>query len=53
MKKQNILIICLVLLAIISFIIFILVSGSGNIVITSNGKDLKVDTGANASNYKR
>lgn len=30
MKKQNILIICLVLLAIISLIIFILVSGSGN-----------------------
>ena len=30
MKKQNILIICLILLAVISFIIFILVSGSGN-----------------------
>ena len=26
---------------------------SGNIVVTSNGKDLKIDTGANASNYKR
>ena len=30
MKKQNIFIIGLILLAVISFIIFILVSGSGN-----------------------
>ena len=41
MKKQNIFIIGLILLAVISFIIFILVSGSGN---KGNGNKGNVET---------
>ena len=41
MKKQNIFIISLILLAAISFIIFILVSGSGNKVSVEKAKDIK------------
>lgn len=41
MKKQNIFIIGLILLAAISFIIFILVSGSGNKVSVEKAKDIK------------
>lgn len=41
MKKQNIFIIGLILLAAISFIIFILVSGSGNKVSVDKAKDIK------------
>lgn len=41
MKKQNIFIICLILLAVISFIIFILISGSGNKVSVDKAKDIK------------
>ena len=41
MKKQNIFIICLILLAVISFIIFILISGSGNKVSVEKAKDIK------------
>ena len=41
MKKQNIFIIGLILLAVISFIIFILVSGSGNKVSVDKAKDIK------------
>ena len=40
MKKQNILIICLILLAVISFIIFILVSGGGNKGSLKTSKDI-------------
>ena len=40
MKKQNILIIGLILLAVISFIIFILVSGSGNKGSLDTSKDI-------------
>ena len=39
-KKQNILIICLILLAVISFIIFILVSGGGNKGSLKTSKDI-------------
>lgn len=41
MKKQNIFIIGLILLAVISFIIFILISGSGNKVSVEKAKDIK------------
>lgn len=41
MKKQNIFIIGLILLAVISFIIFILISGSGNKVSVDKAKDIK------------
>lgn len=41
MKKQNIFIIGLILLAVISFVIFILVSGSGNKVSVEKAKDIK------------
>lgn len=40
MKKQNILIICLILLAVISFIIFTLVSGGGNKGRLKTSKDI-------------
>lgn len=40
MKKQNILIICLILLAVISFIIFILVLGGGNKGSLKTSKDI-------------
>ena len=40
MKKQNILIICLILLAVISFIIFTLVSGGGNKGSLKTSKDI-------------
>ena len=40
MKKQNILIICLILLAVISFIIFILVSGGDNKGSLKTSKDI-------------
>ena len=40
MKKQNILIICLILLAVISFIIFILVSGGSNKGSLKTSKDI-------------
>lgn len=40
MKKQNILIICLILLAVISFVIFILVLGGGNKGSLKTSKDI-------------